>query len=89
MTAGEHNIAISMRLYQLIQPLYSMINKAGIKVEKLTATEHVVSIQLRYHQQLSTLFPHAVLRTHNGKSFSEYYYDTDCRLVWEASTNEH
>jgi len=89
MSAGEHNIAISMRLYQIIQSLYVRINKAGIKVEKLTATEHLVTVQLRYSDQLQQVFPDAALRTRNDKSFNEYYYDTDCRLVWEASSNEH
>ena len=89
MSAGEHNVAISMRLFQLIQPPYSRINKAGVKVEKLTATSQRVTVQLSSHESLHQLFPDAGLRTHDGKSFYEFFFDHDCRLVWEATTNEH
>ncbi|WP_320837412.1 hypothetical protein [Zhongshania sp.] len=85
MKAGEHNIAISLRLYQVLQPLYLVINKAGIKVEKLSATEHLITVQLRANEQLPRVFPHAELRENRGKSFMQYYYNEECRLVWEAS----
>jgi len=88
MKAAMRNVQMSVGVSRFMQPLLSVINPAGIAIEKLTVTEDRITVQLRYTDKLHVLFPAAVLRTHGDKTFYEHY-GFGGRVVWEANSNEH
>lgn len=85
MTAGEHNVAMSMRLYQSVQEMFRRFNPAGVKIAKIVLTPELITVQLESSQALHSLYPYATLQEGGDKAFYEQH-DFGCRLVWEAKS---
>lgn len=87
MTAGEHNVAMAMKLYQSIQAMFRRFNPAGVRIKKIVITEELITIQLVPCLAIHSLFPHAEKKVNGKEEFYEQF-DFGCRIVWEAIVDE-